>query len=64
MATSSSPALFKLRRTDDFCSAAENSIKNCITKGQPCPSSPEGPVTEAGLRKDDGSFCHNRHHVP
>lgn len=45
MATSSSPALFKLRRTDDFCSAAENSIKNCITKGQPCPSSPEGPVT-------------------
>lgn len=63
MATSSSPTLFKLR-TDYFCSVAENAIKNCITKGQPCPSAPDGPVTEVGLKKDDGPFCHNRHHIP
>lgn len=56
MAMSSFPTLSKLTGTDDFCSVAENSIKNCTAKGRPHPSAPEGLLKQSGLKKDDGPF--------
>lgn len=56
MGMSSFLTLSKLTGTDDFCSVAENSIKNHTAKGQLYPGVTEGPVMQYGLRKDDGPF--------
>lgn len=56
MAMSSSPSLSKLTGTDDFCSVAENSIKNPNAEGWPHPSAPEGTVMQSSFRKDDSPF--------
>lgn len=56
MAVASSPALFKLSGTDDFCCVAENCITNCTTNEWLCPSAPQKPKTKASLRKDDRPF--------
>lgn len=56
MAMSSSPSLSKLTGTDDFCSVAENSIKNPDADGWPHPSAPEGTVMQSSFRKDDSPF--------